>query len=318
MAAAPSAETTPKGKRTRRMSGSGFQEEEHLEDVSLDEGVDSVDPTDDEDDEFFERSPLGSADGRARPIWLCAGDTLLWCNPRFGHHLRFRETLRRLLETFLGNDGLRSMGKPFDSPDIEERLFLLLGFFREVWLRNLFKNEESDGKSLSDEYAPPEEEDSGEESLSDEETPPEDEEYDGEARPEKTRNKSVSLQSRLRSLNSVGMRLPGGEVLPLSLFLAGKGERTESVPRRLERRWIRDVFRERGLDAGFKWKDVKEWLPSEYEHFVESLRSLLQRSFPGIEKEKLPGNVSIGTLQKKKLKVFRGYLLKEMGTDEDE
>lgn len=301
MAATPSAETTPKGKRTRRMSGVGVQEEEMLDEVPLDEGVDIVDSTDEEDDEFFEPSSLGSADGRARPIWLFAGDALLWCNPRFGYHLRFRESLRRLLEAFLGNDGLRSMGKPFDSPDIEERLFLLLGFFREVWLRNLFKNEES-----------------GEESLSDEETLPEDEEYDGEGRPEKVRNKGVSLQSRLRSLNSVGMRLPGGETLPLSLFLAGKGERTESVPRRLEQRWIRDVFRERGLDAGFKWTDVKEWLPSEYERFVERLRSLLQRSFPGTEEEKLPGNVSIGTLQKKKLKVFRGYLLKEMEADEED
>jgi hypothetical protein len=285
----------PAAVRTPRLgfSGRGVQEDALFEESLIDEEADLLDFSDDEDDEHVELAPIGAAGGRILPIWLCAGDAILWCNPRFGFHIQFRERLRRLLETTIGPEGLQSLGKTFETADTEERLSLLFGFFREVWLREMFGVEEPDEDVSSDKKPPA-----------------------SNASLDKSSSGKTNLQSKLYSLNSVGMLLEKGDTVPLSIFFARQGEKTKSIPRRLERYWVCHIFRERGLDANFKWKDVKEWLPSEYERFIAGVRSLLTRIFPGIAETKLPG-VNLETLQRKKLTVFKEYL-EEMEADEKE
>ena len=286
--------TTQKLDNTRirevRMTGKGVQEDILSPEFEIDEAADLIDCTDEEDDEYFESAPLGASDGKIRPVWMCAGGVIIWCNPRFGFHVQFREKFRRVLEAFIGPYGLRSLGKPFESADVDDTLPLLFGFFREVWLRSLFAGKES-GEDDSDYTVD-----------SNDEPPVESTEDD------KGDSRDINLYSKMNALNNVGMLLPGGETVPLSIFWARPGERTESVPRRLEQRWIRYVFRERRLDETFKWKDVKEWLPSEYRRFVKDLRSLLERNLPGVPHEKLPADITLETLQRKKLSVFKQYL----------
>ena len=264
-------------KQTRRFhfSRGGFQEEEGILEIDEinEEEADFEDFSDCEDDEYTDHAPqpLGIGGGIIRPLWVYAGGSFLWCNPKFGFHLRFREGVRKMAESFLS--GFSSLGTPFQNPSP----FFLFGFFREEWIRYWFMLSRS-----------VEEEDLG----------------DGER---KGRGKK-SFASRLRHFGKIGVIVPGTGLLPLSVFLAGKGQGTNSLPESIERPWIRYTFSEKGIGAKFKWKDVSEWLPEEYGKFIHSFNSLLVELLPGISGASLPVVPEASTLQRKKLTVFRKYL----------
>jgi hypothetical protein len=248
----------------------GFQEEEGFVDTPEVEELeaDFEDFTDDEDDEYrggdVEQGIEAAGFGRARPVWVYAGGEFIWCNPRFGFNISFREGLRQLLGDSLRE--LRSLGRPFDTPSP----FFLFGFFREEWVAR--------GLGLR----------GGED--------------------EEEGRRPVSLVTRLSRLRRVGAVIPGKGVFPLSVFQAGKGQGTGSIPPSIEGPWVRRVFSERGLGPGFTWRDAREWLPGEYERFTGNFRAVLTRLLPGIEERSLPVFLKESTLQRKKLSVFRGYL----------
>lgn len=119
----------------------------------------------------------------------------------------------------------------------------------------------------------------------------------------------VSLGSKLRYLNSVGIILPEFGLFPLSVFRTGKGHKNGSIPKGLEKAWVKYEFKKRGLDTSFTWKDVKGWLPGECEEFADSVRGLLQKLLPRLNEKDLPKAPDQSTLQnKKKQTLFREYL----------
>lgn len=267
-------------KRRKKLgfSGTGFQEEEafpQIEEIREDE-TDYEDFTDDEDDDFRESRPLGVGSGTIRPLWMYAGGRILWCNPKFGFHLRFREGLRHMVESFLGE--FVFLGGPFVRPSP----FFLFGLFREEWIRYWFmlsggeKDEESDA-------------------------------VEGKGQ------KKKGITSRLRQFGKVGIVIPGTGLFPLSVFLAGKGQGTNSIPESVERAWIRHAFSARGLGPEFTWKDASDWLPGEYRNFILSFNSVLGRLLPGMEKGYFPVVPADSTLQRKKLRVFKKYLSEDDG-----
>lgn len=265
------------GKRTRRIhfSRGGFQEEEGVLEIEEipEEEADYEDFSDYEDDEYIEHEPhpLGIGRGSIRPLWVYAGGSFLWCNPKFGFHLRFREGFRKMAESFLS--GFSSLGAPFQSPSP----FFLFGFFREEWIRCWFMFSRSA-------------------------------EEEERADRERKRQGGEKFASRLRHFGKIGVIVPGRGLFPLSVFLAGKGQGTNSLPESIERPWIRYVFSERGLGLTFKWKDVSDWLPAEYGKFIHSFNYLLGELLPGIGGTSLPVIPEDSTLQRKKLTVFRKYL----------
>jgi len=258
--------------------GAGFQEEEtfpEIEEIREDE-ADYEDFTDEEDDDFRESRPLGVGTGDVRPLWMYAGGKILWCNPKFGFHLRFREGFRQMIESFLGE--FVSLGGQFVRPSP----FFLFGFFREEWIRCWFMHSGDEKDEVSDAV-------------------------------EGKGQKKKGFTSRLRQFGKVGIVIPGTGLFPLSIFLAGKGQGTNSIPESVERPWVRHAFSARGLGPEFTWKDTANWLPSEYREFILSFNSLLERLLPGIEERFLPVVPADSTLQRKKLRVFKKYLSEENG-----
>lgn len=265
---------TKKQKKRRNLKwGPQFQEQviESSEVEELDESVQFEDFTEEEDNEYSETQPLGITEGKIRPVWIYIDGRILWCNRQFGFHIRFCEGYRWMIESFLREINL--LGGPFRNPSPS----LLFGFFPAAWIRAWPMISEDE----------------------------DDEEESGDLQASAGKN---SLSTKLKNLNTVGIILPGFGLFPLSVFWAGPGKKTISLPKTLERIWVRDAFAKRGLDTSFTWKDVKDWLPGECERFADSVQDLLQKLLPRLNDKDLPKAPDQSTLQKKKLKLFRKYL----------